>query len=127
RTGGEGGNGHLRGHDGRRAGQPRSGDGLARSGGLRMTFDLRATVAERRGESFRLHSAHLNPQMVKVLRTIGFDRFYERGEGCYLFDRDGAPYLDLLAGFGGFALGRGHPVANPALRDRLAPDSADVL
>ena len=41
-----------------------------------MTFDLRATVAERRGESFRLHSAHLNPQMVKVLRTIGFDRFY---------------------------------------------------
>ena len=37
-----------------------------------MTFDLRATVAERRGESFRLHSAHLNPQMVKVLRTISY-------------------------------------------------------
>jgi acetylornithine/succinyldiaminopimelate/putrescine aminotransferase len=92
-----------------------------------MTFDLRAKVKERRGENFRLHSAHLNPQMVKVLRTIGFDRFYERGEGCYLFDRDGTRYLDLLAGFGVFALGRGHPVVKQALHDALDADFANLV
>jgi acetylornithine/succinyldiaminopimelate/putrescine aminotransferase len=92
-----------------------------------MTFDLRATVAERSGEGFRLHSDHLNPQMVKVLRTIGFDRFYERGEGCYLYDREGARYLDLLAGFGVFALGRGHPVVKQALHDALDADFANLV
>jgi hypothetical protein len=27
--------------------------------------------------------------MVRVLTTIGYDRFYERGEGAWLVDRDG--------------------------------------
>jgi acetylornithine/succinyldiaminopimelate/putrescine aminotransferase len=92
-----------------------------------MTFDLRALVTERRGEDFRLHSAHLNPQMVKVLRTIGFDRFYERGEGCYLFDRDGSRYLDFLAGFGVFGLGRSHPVVKQALHDAVDADFANLV
>ena len=38
------------------------------------------------------------PQIVKVLKTLGFDRFYVKGEGCYLYDRNGARYLDFLSG-----------------------------
>ncbi|HMF28595.1 MAG TPA: aspartate aminotransferase family protein, partial [Candidatus Cybelea sp.] len=41
-------------------------------------------------------------------------------EGAYLFDRDGNRYLDFLAGFGVFALGRCHPVIEQALRDAIA-------
>ena len=74
-----------------------------------MTFELSSLIEARQGENFRLHSEYLNPQLVKVLKTLGFDRFYVRGEGSYLYDRNGERYLDFLAGFGVFALGRGHP------------------
>ena len=87
-----------------------------------MSFDLQELMDARRGENFRLHSEYLNPQLVKVLKTLGFDRFYVRGEGCYLYDRAGDRYLDFLAGFGVFALGRSHPVLKKALHDALDMD-----
>ena len=55
-----------------------------------MTFDLRAALDAHEGENFELYSKHINPQMVRVLRSIDFDRFYTRGlRVSYLFDRDG--------------------------------------
>jgi ornithine--oxo-acid transaminase len=92
-----------------------------------MSFDLRGLLEERAGENFRLHSQHLNPQLVRVLRTIGFDRFYVRGEGCYLYDREGQRYLDFLSGFGVFALGRAHPVVKKALHDALDADLPNLV
>ena len=82
-------------------------------------FDIGKELAERAGESFSLHEKYLNRQMVRVLKTIGFDRHYTRAEGPYLFDKTGARYLDLLAGFGVFALGRNHPTVKKAMIDVL--------
>jgi ornithine--oxo-acid transaminase len=84
-----------------------------------MGFDLESLMEARRGQNFKLHQEFLNPQLAKVLKTIGMDRFYERGEGCYLIDRDGERYLDFLSGFGVYALGRSHPVIKKALHDAL--------
>ena len=70
-------------------------------------------------EAFALHERYVNPQMPRVLRTIGFDADYVRAEGAYLFDRDGRRYLDFLSGFGVFALGRCHPGIEQALRDAM--------
>ena len=92
-----------------------------------MAFDLAKELAERAGESFTLHERYLNPQMVRVLKTIGFDRHYTRAEGQYLFDKTGARYLDLLAGFGVFALGRNHPVVKKALTDVVAADLPNLV
>ncbi len=92
-----------------------------------MAFELSSLMEARQGENFRLHSEYLNPQLVKVLRTLGFDRFYVRGEGCYLFDRGGARYLDFLSGFGVFALGRSHPVVRKALHDALDMDLPNLV
>jgi ornithine--oxo-acid transaminase len=72
--------------------------------------------AERESDRYAMHSRHLNEQMVRVLRTIGYDVRFQRGKGQYLFDSDGARYLDLLSGFGVFGIGRNHP----ALREALA-------
>src|SRR5262245_58053143 len=44
--------------------------------------------------------------MVRVLRTIGFDRDWVRTEGAYLYDAAGEKYLDWLGGFGMFNVGR---------------------
>jgi ornithine--oxo-acid transaminase len=85
----------------------------------REPFDVRALLATRGKEAFALHERYLNPQMPRVLRTIGFDADYVRAEGAYLFDRDGRRYLDFLAGFGVFALGRCHPGIEQALRDAM--------
>jgi acetylornithine/succinyldiaminopimelate/putrescine aminotransferase len=84
-----------------------------------MTFDVRGLLEARGKEAFALHERYVNPQMPRVLRTIGFDADYVRAEGAYLFDRDGRRYLDFLAGFGVFALGRCHPVIEQALRDAM--------
>jgi ornithine--oxo-acid transaminase len=64
---------------------------------------------EQEGRQYDLHAKHINPVFVKMLRTIGFDKAYVRGEGAYLWDKEGNKYLDLLTGWGVFALGRNHP------------------
>ena len=69
----------------------------------------------------------MNPQMGRVLKTIGFDRYYVRGEGCYLYDAEGRRYLDFLSGFGVFALGRGHPAVTRALHEALDADLPNLV
>lgn len=84
-----------------------------------MPFDLNALISQRGAEKFELFDRYLNAQLVRVLKTIGFDRTYVRAEGPYLFDADGTRYLDLLSGWGVFALGRNHPTVTDALRQVL--------
>jgi ornithine--oxo-acid transaminase len=84
-----------------------------------MTFDLANLLAERQGEKYALSEKHLNAQLVRVLRTLGYDVDFVRGEGAHLYDAAGRRYLDLLSGFGVFALGRNHPAVAGALRQVL--------
>jgi len=92
-----------------------------------MPFDLSEVLRERHGENSRLHARYVNPQMARLLKTIGFDRDYVRGEGCYLFDAEGRRYLDFLAGFGVFALGRDHPAVKKALHDAIDADLPNLI
>ncbi|MFW5698136.1 MAG: aspartate aminotransferase family protein, partial [Fimbriimonadaceae bacterium] len=43
-----------------------------------------------------------------------------KGEGCYLFDEEGAKYLDCLGGYGVFSLGHRHPKVVEAVSTQLA-------
>ena len=61
----------------------------------------------------------INPQFVRVLRTIGFDRTWVRADGAYLYDKDGNRYLDLLGGFGMYNVGRNNPRVRAALIEAL--------
>lgn len=90
-------------------------------------FDLGRLLGERAGEGHRLQGRMLNPQLPKMLHAIGFDRTYTRAEGSYMYDADGQDYLDLLSGFGVFALGRNHPVVRRALHQVLDADLADLV
>lgn len=92
-----------------------------------MSFDLADVLATRQGENFSLYARNINPQLVRVLRSIGFDREYVRGEGAYLYDRNGDRYLDFLSGFGVFALGRSHPVLKKALHDAIDADLPSLV
>jgi ornithine--oxo-acid transaminase len=80
-----------------------------------MANNMAELFAEREHERFSMHTRYLNAQMVRVLKTIGYDIGFSRGEGQYLYDREGTRYLDLLSGFGVFAIGRNHPALREAL------------
>jgi len=92
-----------------------------------MAFDLKELVTSRMGENYDLHHDYLNRTLVKVQRTIGFDKVYARAEGAYLYDMDGQDYLDFLSGFGVYNIGRNHPVARKAIQDILEMDLPNMV
>jgi ornithine--oxo-acid transaminase len=83
-------------------------------------FELRAA------EAMVLNQRHLNPQLGRVLQTLGFDRDWAKGRGPYLIDRDGTEYLDLLSGYGVFSLGRNHPYVRAQLEQVLRADTPSL-
>ncbi|HTV33205.1 MAG TPA: aspartate aminotransferase family protein [Methylocella sp.] len=90
-------------------------------------FNIAAQLAERESERYGLHTQHLNEMMVRVLKTLGFDVGFRSGRGQYLYDRTGERYLDLLAGWGVFAIGRNHQLVRDALNQVLASDLANLV
>jgi len=90
------------------------------------SFDLAGLLKERGPERYELHERYMNRQLPRMLHTIGFDRIYTRAQGAYLYDNEGNEYLDMLAGFGVFALGRHNPVIRQAIHDVVDADLADL-
>jgi ornithine--oxo-acid transaminase len=89
--------------------------------------DIAAVFAERERDRYAMHSSHLNAQMVRVLRTLGYDVGFCRGSGQYLFDRQGVRYLDLLSGFGAFAIGRNHSTLSETLKSVLDSELPNLV
>ncbi len=87
-----------------------------------MSLDIAKLYADSEADRFAVHTRHLNEQMVRVLKTLGYDVGFCRGTGQYLFDRKGEKYLDLLSGYGVFAIGRNHPALRDALESVLDAD-----
>ena len=83
-------------------------------------------IAYRTGEELELNDRHLNPQMGRILRTLGFDRTWVGGEGAHLVDSTGERYLDLFGGYGVFAIGRNHPEAIAAIEETMAARTGNL-
>ncbi len=92
-----------------------------------MTTDFLEWMDRQQGRQYDLHARHVNPAFVKMLRTIGFDKGYVRGEGSYLYDEAGNRYLDLLTGWGVFALGRNHPKVRSILEQVLSREMPNLV
>ena len=80
--------------------------------------DLKGLLAAG-GDEHARWARTINPQFVRVLRTIGFDRTWTRADGAYLYDDDGNRYLDLLGGFGMYNVGRNNRRVRAALVEAL--------
>lgn len=87
---------------------------------------IRELIAARTGQELALNDRHLNPQLGRILRTLGFDRSWTGGEGAHLIDAAGERYLDLFGGYGVFALGRSHPRAVAAVREVMDARTANL-
>ncbi|MGE5192627.1 MAG: aspartate aminotransferase family protein [Deltaproteobacteria bacterium] len=90
-------------------------------------LDLEKLLAVERQHLADLAEAHINPAFVKVLRMLGYDRRYVRGQGAYLYDEAGNRYIDCLVGYGTFACGRNHPVIRDAIQQAMDLDLPNLL
>jgi ornithine--oxo-acid transaminase len=78
---------------------------------------------DREPDELTLYAETINPQFIRLLRTIGFDRRWARAQGPYLYDDAGTQYLDLLGGFGMFSVGRNNPRVREALVHHLEAET----
>ncbi len=92
-----------------------------------MKSDFLQWLDAQRGRQFELHSRYINPALVKTLRTIGFDKNYVRGQGSWLYDAEDNRYLDLLTGWGVFALGRNNTRVRDILEQILSRDMPNLV
>src|ERR1700732_1672120 len=83
-------------------------------------------LVSRADAAMELNDRYLNPQLGRIVRTLGFDRQWVRGEGAHLIDATGARYLDLLCGYGTFAVGRNHPAVIAELHALLDAHTASL-
>src|SRR5438477_4067853 len=89
-------------------------------------LDVRGLLQDR-GDDLDRWARTINPQFARVLRTIDFDRTWERAAGAYLWDADGNRYLDMLGGFGMYNVGRNNPRIRAALIEALELDTPGML
>lgn len=93
----------------------------------RMPIDFKELVTSRLGENYDLHERHINTTLVKVQRTIGFDKIYASAQGAYLYDMDGKDYLDFLSGYSVYNIGRNHPAVKKAITEVLELDLPNMV
>src|SRR5438876_11899178 len=94
---------------------------------LYPNLDVSEMFVDRQAQRSSMHVRYLNEQLVRVSKTIGYDVGFQSGQGQYLFDREGTRYLDLLSGFGVFAIGRNHPALRQALKSVLDSDLPNLV
>jgi ornithine--oxo-acid transaminase len=99
---------------------------MSANGSTPEWMDLGELLRGRGGEAMALNQRYLNPQLGRVLRTLGFDRQWVSGHGSHLIDATGQRYLDLLSGYGVFALGRAHPYVKSQLQRALELDTPSL-
>jgi len=90
------------------------------------SLDVERILVERRGEEHRLNDLHMNPRFGRVLRAIGFERTWIGADGAHLIDEHGQRYLDLLGGYGVFAVGRNNPAVREQLEAALRAGTANL-
>ncbi len=92
-----------------------------------MPLDIASIIAKNTGRNNALYAEHVNPRFAKALKIIGFDRNYVKAAGAYMWDDKGRKYIDMLAGYGAFNMGRNHPAIRQVLKDFMDGDYCSLV
>jgi len=90
-------------------------------------FDLRSQLQSLGQSELSLIEQYVNPAFAKVLKILGFDVRYVRGQGAYLWDDKDNRYIDCVGGYAVFNVGRNHPVVRDALNQAMEMDLPNLL
>lgn len=94
---------------------------------MKMNSQIKNLISEKSKNTPLLHRRHLNAQMVNVVELLGYERNYTKALGQYLYDAEEKQYLDLLGGFGVFAVGRNHPGLVAVLQETLGAQLPNLV
>ena len=92
-----------------------------------MPINIADLIASHAAEANTLYAENVNPKFARALKIIGFDKPYIKAKGAYLYDAQGNEYLDMLAGYGMFNIGRNHPVVRQTLIDFMQNDFSSLV
>ncbi len=81
-------------------------------------YDTAVNSRDVEGDDGR-YGRFVNPRWARVLRLLGCDRAWTRGEGAHLIDARGERVIDAIAGYGAASVGHRHPRLVSALRREL--------
>ncbi len=95
--------------------------------GGKMKPDINALVEMHDGRGWELFGRYVNPQLACVVKTIGFAKNYVRADGPYLYDGEGNEFLDFLAGYGVFNMGRNNKTIRDELHKALDADLPNMV
>jgi acetylornithine/succinyldiaminopimelate/putrescine aminotransferase len=90
-------------------------------------LNLERILAGERDQLASLAEEFVNPAFIKVLRMLGYDKRYVRGQGAYLYDDAGNQYLDCIVGYSTFNCGRNHPVIRDTIKQAMDLDLPNLL
>jgi glutamate-1-semialdehyde 2,1-aminomutase len=91
-----------------------------------ITTDLgRAADEALRARAAKVVPGGMYGHMKASFLPANFPQFFARGEGCRIWDVDGAEYVDLMCSWGPILLGHRHPAVEAAVAAQLA--EGDVL
>ena len=92
-----------------------------------MPLDIKKIIEDNTGANNALYADHVNPRFARALKIIGFDKNYVRASGAYMWDSKDRKYLDMLAGYGAFNMGRNHPDIRQVLKDFMDADFCSLV
>ena len=70
-------------------------------------------------DGFEGYRRHVNPALCRLEEMCRISRRFVKAEGNYLWDDEGAEYLDFLSGHGSQSFGHNHPAVARAVMDRM--------
>lgn len=76
---------------------------------MNKLFTLDQALALDSGQIEKLHQQYLNPDLVKIMSLIGFNRNFVSAHGSTLVDAAGDEYIDCLGSYGAMNIGHNHP------------------
>ena len=89
--------------------------------------DVSELLEQRSGEAMALNQRHLNPQLGRILRTLGFDREWVEGRGSLPDRPAGRTRTSTCCRATAFSpLGRSHPYVKDQLTKVIAADTANL-
>ena len=100
---------------------------IRRGEAAKMPLDIKKIVEDNTGKNNLLYAENVNPRFAKALKIIGFDKNYVKASGPYIWDDKGRKYLDMLAGYGAFNMGRNHPEIRQVLKDFMDADFCSLV
>ena len=75
-----------------------------------------------REQNEKNHRQFINPELVKMMSLLDFDKCFVRAEGSSVWDNEGNEYLDFLGGYGALNLGHNHPEVIAAVESVKSPN-----